>query len=173
MLKLSTKQTDNMPTYQLLGSLTGAAGIRQTLKRMAKISKDYKTAPMIRELGLKLLRNIPEKQWRREAAQMLLYVQTTIRYTQDVQGVETLQTPIQTLRLGQGDCDDQSMLLAALLMTTGKPVKFVAIGPEKGVYNHVLVQTRIGGHWLWADPIMRGWPLGKGPKYKSMMVQNI
>ena len=160
-------------TYQLLGSLSGVDGIRLTLKRMAKISKDYKTAPLIRELGLSLLQDVPEKQWRLEAARMLEFVQNNIRYTQDVHGVETLQTPIQTLRLRQGDCDDQSMLLASLLMTTGKPAKFVAVGQEKGVYSHVLVQTRVGGHWLWADPIMRGWALGRGPKYKSMMVQNI
>lgn len=159
--------------YQLLGSLEGAAGIRQTLKRMAQITRGYKTAPFVRETAMKVLARVPEKQWRKEAEALLRFVQEHIRYTKDVVGVETLQTPVQTLRIRQGDCDDQSMLLAALLMSTGHPAKFVAIGQEKGRYSHVLIQTRIAGNWLWADPIMKGWPLGKGPKYKSFMQENI
>jgi transglutaminase-like putative cysteine protease len=161
-------------TYQLLGSLPGNAGIRQTLKRMAQLSRGYKTAPLIRETALKVLSRVPEKKWRLEVGAILSFVQEHIRYVRDVVGVETLQTPVQTLRLAQGDCDDQSMLLAALLLSAGHPARFVALGTEPNNYSHVLVQTKIGGEWVWCEPINRGWPLGKAPfKYKSMMVENI
>lgn len=161
-------------TYQLLGALPGNAGIRQTLRRMAQIAKGYKTAPLIRETALKVLSRVPEKKWRLEIAALLQYVQEHIRYTRDVVGVETLQTPVQTLRLAQGDCDDQSILLASLLMAAGHPARFVALGPEPDTYTHVLVQSKIGGEWVWCEPINKGWPLGKAPfKYKSMMVENI
>lgn len=165
--------SDYKPTHTLLGSLKGPAGVRLTLKRMAAISKAYKTAPLIRETATKILSRIPEKRWRLEVETILSYCQNYVRYTRDVVGVETLQTPVQTLRIMQGDCDDQSMLLASLLMSVGHPCRFVAVGQAKNSFSHVLVQTKVSGTWLWADPIMNGWPLGKGPKYKSMMVQNL
>jgi len=161
-------------TYQLLGSLPGNAGIRQTLKRMSSIAKGYKTAPLIRETALKVLSRVPEKKWRLEVAALLHFVQEHIRYVRDVVGVETLQTPVQTLRLAQGDCDDQSILLASLLMAAGHPARFVALGQEPNTFSHVLVQSKIGGEWVWCEPINKGWPLGKVPfKYKSIMVENI
>ncbi len=156
-----------------MGSKTGASGVRLTLKRMTSIARGYKTAPLIRETALKILSRVPEKQFRREVEAILKYVQQNVRYTLDVVGVETLQTPVQTLRLMQGDCDDQSMLLASLLMSAGHPCKFVAIGAEKGRFSHVLVMTRVGGQWLFAEPIINGQRLGKIPKYKSRMDNNI
>ncbi len=161
------------PTYNLLGSLTGVSGIKQTLQRMAQIVTGYKTAPWVRETALSVLSSIPEKNFQLEAATLLRYVQDRIRYTLDVAGVETLQTPVQTLRLNQGDCDDQSMLLASMLMSVGLKARFAAVGQVRNVYSHVLVQVNIGGQWVFADPIMRGWPLGKAPPYESILIQEI
>jgi transglutaminase-like putative cysteine protease len=160
--------------YQLMGTLSGNAGIRQTLRRMAAIARGYKTAPLVRETALKVLGRVPEKNWRAECAALLAYVQEHVKYVRDVLGVETLQTPVQTLRLRRGDCDDQSMLLAALLMSVGHPARFVAVGSETNTFCHVLVQTKIGADWVWCEPINRGWPMGKAPfKFKSMMIENI
>ena len=158
-----------MATYQLGTLASGPAGIKQTLKIMSKIVKKYKASPDVRELALSLVRNTPEKNWRMEAENILRFCQSNIRYVKDVQGVETLQTPTQTLRIGQGDCDDKSTLCASLLAAIGHPTRFCAVGNMRDRYSHVFVQTRIGGAWVNCETIEQ-WPLGRAPKYKSIMV---
>lgn len=150
-------------TYQLAGIPDGVAGVRYTLKKMAEISAHYKSDSFIRELALHIVKNVPERSWHGEARAILRFVQERIRYVPDVLGVETLQTPIQTLRLGQGDCDDKSILFASLAMAIGKPCKFIAIGRIKGRFEHVFPQILIGDKWVSAETIYR-WPLGKTPQ---------
>jgi Transglutaminase-like superfamily len=65
-------------------------------------------------------------------------VRDQIRYTSDVVDTETLQPPALTLSRGYGDCDDQSMLLAALLMSIGIPAVFCAIATHGGPFSHVM-----------------------------------
>lgn len=158
--------------YTLHNIANGPAGIRATLKLMSKVTKHYKKSPIVRELALKIVRNVPQKQWALEARELLRWVQDNIRYAKDVRGVETLQSPPQTLRIGQGDCDDQSIMLASLLESIGHPTQFVAIGQTKNSLTHVLVRTRIGNKWVWADPIT-DWVLGKGPSnIRNYMIQH-
>lgn len=136
---------------------------------MSNITKRYKASPVIRELALSLVRHCPEKSWASEAACVLKYCQREIRYVKDIQGVETIQTPVQTLRIGQGDCDDKSILCACLLGAIGHPTRFVAVGRAKDSYSHVFVQTKIAGKWVSCETTEQ-WPLGRAPKFKSMMV---
>ena len=78
----------------------------------------------------------------------------------DVRGVETLATPLVTMQTGQGDCDDKSVLLAALLESLSHPTRFVAVGSAPDEYNHVFVESRLGPHWISAEttePVDIGW----------------
>lgn len=160
-------------TYQLQQISNGPEGIRQTLKLMARLSKDYAKAPAIRELGLSLVRDLPPKKWAMEARRIHDFVRDNIRYTKDIAGCETLHTPIQTLKLRQGDCDDKSTLVGALLQTIGHPVRFVAIGFNKDEYSHVFPQTKIAGKWVTLETT-EPWPMGKTAKgFVSQMVQNV
>ena len=97
-----------------------------------------------------------------EISALLRWVQRNIRYTMDIRGVETIQTPPNTLRLKAGDCDDMSMLLASLLESVNHPTRFVAIGMRKGALCHVLVETRVGGKWIPLEAT-ENWPAGAGP----------
>jgi len=158
--------------YTLHDIPTGAQGVRATLRAMRKITHTYKTAPAVRELAMHLTSNLPEKNWSLQAAAVHAFVRDRIRYTRDVRGVETLQTPIQTLRLGQGDCDDKSMLVAALLESIGHPTRFVAVGFTPGTFSHVFPQTKIGGKWVTLETT-EAWPMGRGPqKVKSSMIEH-
>ena len=161
------------PTYNLMRISDGREGIRQTLKLMSTISRKYSTAPQIRELACKIVAKVPEKQWGQEAAAILAFCQKAIRYTKDIEGVETLQTPAQTLRIGQGDCDDKSMLAASLLMSVGHPARFRAVGMIKGTLSHVFVETKMGGKWV-ALETTENWPLGRVAKgIRDNMIEHI
>lgn len=152
-------------TYSLHSIPSGDAGTKATLKIMSKIVKTYKRAPAVRELALKLTMGIPNQAFAQEAAELHSWVQRNIRYVKDVRGVETIQTPIQTLRLRAGDCDDMAIILASLLEAIGHPTRFVAVGFKGRGFSHVLPQTRMGRRWVWLECTK---PLAFGQKPENM-----
>lgn len=151
------------PHVQVLGSIpSGPAGVRATLKIMRAWVKRYKTDPAIRGLALKLIDGLPQKDHRGEIERLHAYVRDCIRYVRDVLEVETLQTPVKTLELKAGDCDDKSMLLAALLEAIGYPTRFVAVGFSPGRFSHVFPEVRRGTAWI-ALETTEYWPVGRRP----------
>lgn len=160
-------------TYQLHQISNGKAGIKQTLNLMARLAKEYRKAPAIRELALSLVRGLAPKDWAGEARAIHHYVRDQIRYVKDIAGCETVQTPIQTVKIGQGDCDDKSLLVGALLGAIGHPVRFVAIGLAPNTFSHVFPQTKIGGRWITLETT-EPWPMGKTASgIKSQMVVHV
>ncbi len=125
--------------------------------------KQFKTDPQIRELAIDIVGQIPGKDWAGEANALFQFVRDDIRYLRDVNGVETLSTPIKTLEYQQGDCDDQVVLLASLLESIGHPTAFVAIGPAPNTFSHVYLQTKIQNQWVGMEPTEQ-WPMGVRPK---------
>lgn len=152
-----------MSKSTLLTISDGVNGVRDTLKLMGQIVTTYKKAPVIREIASQIIQSVPEKNWSAEARAILRFVQTQIRYTKDVRGVETLQSPIQTLKLGMGDCDDKSTLIATLMESIGHPTRFIAVGKVPEVFCHVYVETKIGNKWV-AMEGCEDWPLGRAPE---------
>lgn len=162
-----------MTTYFLSSIPSGSAGVRRTLVEMSNIVKTYKKNPIVRELALRLVQDVAQKNWRGEVNAIFLFVRDRIRYVKDIAGVETLHTPVELLRLRQGDCDDKSILAASLLASIGHPTRFVAAGFVDDNYSHVFCQTKIGGKWVTLETIMEGWPLGRTPKgIKNYMIQH-
>jgi len=151
----------------------GSAGVAQTLDLMRKLTREGKKNQLIRELAVKLTRDLPQKDWMGEVAAIHNFVQNHIRYVRDVRGVETLQEPQVTLDVGSGDCDDKSILAASLLEAIGHPTRFVAMGFLPGNYCHVTVQTRIGPNWRTVEttePVQLGWV---PPGLRNVMVRHV
>lgn len=145
-----------------LGKLPeGPAGIAATLRTMVKLAREFKKDAGVREMAMRLVRNLPQYDGIGEVKALHAFVRDGIRYTHDIRGVETVQTPRATLEIGGGDCDDKSLLLAALLESIGKPARFVAIQCGGPRFSHVLVETRVGkGGWMPLEtikPVPAGW----------------
>lgn len=142
----------------IAGKLTtirnGKAGTIDTLKKMAGLVDRYKSAPAIVVLTRHIIRNVPEKNKYLEAKSVFEWVRDNVRYTSDINGVETLATPIQTLKMMQGDCDDQTTLLCAMLESIGIANRFVVVG-QFGTFYHVLSECSVNGHWIACDPCER------------------
>lgn len=135
-------------------------GISQTLNYMRAFVNEYKFTPTIRELALQLTRNLPQKDYTAEARVLHDFVQSRIRYVRDIADTEVLQTPVKTLEYGQGDCDDKSMLLSALLESIGHTTRFHAMGFSRGKVSHVMVEDLINGEWVpleTTEPVSMGW----------------
>lgn len=151
---------------------SGSRGTRATLNIMSRIVRRYKRFVPIRQLALNLVRDLPgQKDFAGQVQRLQRYVRRNIQYVRDVNGVETVQTPERTLASKAGDCDDQSVLLAALLESIGHPTRFVAIRTAPlGPYQHVYTETKIGRRWVPVETT-EDWPLGmRPPKVAQRMV---
>jgi len=145
----------------LFGIPDGVAGVRATINLMSRLARQYKVHPEIIATARRIVVRLPEKDYLSEAAAIQEWVRDNIRYTRDVEGVETLATPIDTLATRHGDCDDKALLAGALLLAIGHPVRFVAWafeGPE--AFEHVYAEVKYNQHWLGVEttePVALGW----------------
>lgn len=127
---------------------------RATLNLMCKLAKKGKRNPFVREQALHIISEcqISSKDYRGEAECFFDWVRDNIRYTRDVDNIETLHGAHVLLETRQGDCDDMCILLASLLMSVGHKCRFVAVKVEGNpLFSHVYLQTLIGRSWLSMD----------------------
>jgi transglutaminase-like putative cysteine protease len=154
------------PTVARMGDIpSGRAGTKETLRLMRRIVLDSLKEPAqkVRELALSLVKDRPQRRSYPEVVALHQFVRDGIRYVKDPVPFELLQTPQKTLEYGQGDCDDKSILLAALLQSIGHPARFVSVGFKGGPLSHVLVDTRIRDKWIPLETILDGKPPGWFP----------
>jgi len=144
----------------LQGIPSGSQGVNATLRLMRQLTRQGKKHFPIRELALSLVGNLNQKDWLGEITALHRYVRDNIRYVKDINGIETVALPQITIEMGQGDCDDKSVVLATMLESIGHPTRFAAIGFKPGQYAHVLVETKIGEKWIpleTTEPVSVGW----------------
>lgn len=122
---------------------------RATLRVMCKLVRQHKTDTGIRALAQQITRSLDSKAFSDELRALQNFVRDRVRYVRDVRGVETLQTPVRTLELGSGDCDDKAVLLATMLESIGFKTRFRAVGLNREAYSHVLAEG--------FDPTKRQW----------------
>lgn len=142
----------------------GAAGINATIATMRQMVREYRTHPAIRGAALSIVALAPPKDLLAEVVALFEFVRDHVRYIGDVLDVETLTTPDKTLQLRAGDCDDKSVLLAALLESIGINTRFVVTGyNENGVFEHVYLKAMLSdGSLIALDPSETG-PAGFEP----------
>lgn len=141
---------------------------------MVRLAREYRADPAIRYLAAGLVQNVTAKDYRTEVETIFEWIKANIRYTQDVNDVETIQFPLNTIEFGYGDCDDMSLLLATMLESIGHPSRFAAVGfGEPFEFDHVFVQTLIGTRWVALDATEEN-PMGwEPPGITSWIIRNI
>lgn len=120
----------------------------------------------VRALALGLVAQLRQKDRFGEIKALHQYVRDHIRYVRDVDGVETVQHPLYTMQVRQGDCDDKATLLAALLKSIGYPCEFVAVGFAPGQFSHVYVNAVLndrGRVRIIPLETTEPWPAGRAP----------
>lgn len=157
---------------RLQGISDGPLGAQQTLVAMRALVNEAVREPaqQVRETALNIIGNAG---YVGQVRSMQSWVQHNIRYIQDPQSVELVQTPQKTLQWRAGDCDDQAVLIAALLDSIGHPVQFMAMGFRGGPLAHVLTRTKIGTQWVAVETIR---PVGLGflpPGITSTYIRDI
>ena len=126
-------------------------------------AKDF----LVRQRAIEIFRiaGVAPKDRFGEIRALFEWVRRNIRYTRDIFQVETLHTARRMLELRAGDCDDMTILLGAMLVATGHPVRLVLAGFRRNrphSYSHIYLEVRLGSEWIALDPTMEK-PLGWSP----------
>lgn len=152
------------PTPEISGHIVqlagGLAGIQQTLAYMRQMVNEGRVDPQIRQAATSAVFLTPEKDEFSEIEAIFNYVRDNIRYVKDVHQVETLSTAAKTMQGRIGDCDDQTVLLAAMLEAVGYPTRFAVAAYRSGNFEHVYLQVLGHGQWISLDPTenqVMGW----------------
>jgi hypothetical protein len=157
----------------------GLAGVQRTLRVMVDVASTFKTDLHVRTLAVCLIGGrvvtltngeqvryplCRPKDYFGELRCLHAFVRDHVRYTRDVEGVETLQTPVQTLNVLAGDCDDKAMLFCSLAGAVGFQTRFCAIGVRDQPFSHVMAQALLEdvGEYINAETILTDPPVELG-----------
>jgi len=127
---------------------------------MRKLVNEGKVNPRVRYLALSLIKHLKQKDFVGEIRELHKYVRDRIRYVKDIDDVETLHDVDRILDASQGDCDDKTILLSALLASIGHKVRIVAVARQPEQYCHVLLEAQLGRGWIpleTTEPVQMGW----------------
>ena len=161
------------PTATLAAIPDGSAGTRATLKLMARLTREGKKCLPVRLVAQQLTQPLAQRNYPAEVRALHAFVRDRIRYVRDIRGVETIQDAERTLTIKSGDCDDQSVLLAALLESIGHRTRFHAIGFAPDRFSHVYAETLLGNKWI-ALETTEAWPAGRAPERAvAHMIENV
>lgn len=139
--------------YELSEIPRGAAGTDRTVQEILRHVKDDLKRPQLRALATQILNEsfIRAKNQKDEALALYDFVVSTVRYQKDPIGIETVQSPLATVKIGAGDCDDQVGLMAGLALSVGIPVRLRVVGYSPENFIHIFCELLIDGEWLAAD----------------------
>lgn len=145
---------------------TGDAGTDVTVDLMARMAMGIYGAQSvkIRQLAIDIVRaaGVRQKDRLGEVRAIHSWVQQRLRYVQDPAWQELL-THAETLAFDaqDGDCDDHSILEAALLGAIGIPTRFVVVGMKRDApFQHVYSEAMVMKTWVPLDAIMKDKPAG-------------
>ena len=133
----------------------GMAGTDITVARMGDLALAGTRAPAVRLAAEAIIRAVPSRDYPNETRAVESWVRQRLHFVRDGLKVETLKSPERMLAEAAdygrftGDCDDASILTAALLLSLGHPVSFQVLGRGK-FPHHVNVLDELAG--MTVDP---------------------
>src|SRR5215469_16967158 len=145
----------------------GYAGTRKTVGYIVHLVKEGAKDFCVRQKAINILieNAVRPKDYMGEIEALFEWVKNNVRYTRDIYRVELLHTARRMLELRAGDCDDMTILLGAMLVSIGHPVRLALAGfrPKKPYsYSHIYPEVNVKGKWIALDPTM-DCPIGWAP----------
>lgn len=126
---------------------------QDTLRWMARLAQEAQLDPRIRVLAEQIVGGLFAHDYLSEYVALLNWVRSHVRYLRDSIVVEQVKGPRVTVETGQGDCDDQATLLAALVGAIGGKARFVA-----GAFRYVNGRPALSHVWTEAwEPASKVW----------------
>lgn len=166
-----------VPRISVVRVPRGDRGTLSTARMIARMiyggAKDF----YVRQKAIQILRNygVPPKDRLGEVCAIFDWVKRNVRYTRDIFTVELLHSARRMIELQAGDCDDMTILLGAMLMSTGHPVRIALVGFRRDrphSYSHIYPEVNIHGRWVAIDATMNR-PMGWAPPARWKRVCDI
>jgi transglutaminase-like putative cysteine protease len=135
---------------------SGPRGTLVTARLIADLIRSGAKDFYVRQKAIQIFRErgVPARDRFGEVRALFEWVHDNIRYTRDIFRVELLHSARRMLELRAGDCDDMTILLGSMLVSTGHPVRLVLAGfrPDRPhVYSHVYPEVHVGRRWIAID----------------------
>jgi transglutaminase-like putative cysteine protease len=149
---------------------SGPPGTLVTARLIADLIRSGAKDFYVRQKAIQIFRErgVRPKDRFGEVLALFEWVHDNIRYTRDIFRVELLHSARRMLELRAGDCDDMTILLGSMLVSTGHPVRLVLAGFRRNrphVYSHVYPEVHVNGRWLPIDASTDR-PIGWAPPAK-------
>ena len=156
-----------VPRIRILRVPKGRRGTLLTARLISRLIRDGAKDFYVRQKAIEIFRcrRVPAKDRWGEVCALFDWVRRNVRYTRDIFRVELLHTPRRMLELRAGDCDDMTILLGAMLIATGHPVRLALTGFRRHkphVYSHIYPEVNVRGRWVALDATMER-PIGWAP----------
>jgi transglutaminase-like putative cysteine protease len=156
-----------VPRIEIVRVPKGPKGTIVSARLIANLIRQGARDFYVRQKAIQIFRETgaPPKDRFAEVCALFNWVRNHIRYTRDIFRVELLHTARRMLELRAGDCDDMTILLGAMLISTGHPVRLALTGfrPKKPcAYSHIYPEVNVKGRWIALDPTMDR-PIGWAP----------
>jgi hypothetical protein len=146
-----------MKAYEEIVGITGRAmpvakkmevrGLDEKAKILAKLARGEEgyTHPALIQASRRIAGgykngtwSTPEKAWEKEASALYRWTRDRVHYMRDPVDRDCFSTPLQTLFVGSGDCDDYTTLLAAMGMAVGQRARLRVIRQkESPSWDHI------------------------------------
>jgi hypothetical protein len=129
----------------------------ETIRKMFELVGQAVTDPKFQELVYQITQAVPGKDYSGEVRSIFNWVKSNIKYTRDPYGVELVQDVWSTINRARADCDDFSILIAAMGEVMGNPSRFVTVStrPDKEPC-HVYPELNTRGRWAALDVTVAG-----------------
>jgi hypothetical protein len=155
----------------------GYSGTHKTLQHIQALIRAGAKDFYVRQKAIDILlqRGVQPKDYLGEIQALFEWVQQNVRYTKDPYRVEVLHSARRLLDLLAGDCDDMTILLAAMLESVGHPTRMVIVGPNRlqpSLFSHIYLEVSYQGRWIPLDPTMP-FSMGWAPKAQVKKVISI
>ena len=130
----------------------GDPGVARTIKLMRALveGREGAPSPTVRQLALQITHGLDSRDKAGQISAVLDWVKSNIDFRGEYK--ETLQSPVVTLQLKGGDCDDHSMVIAALLKSIGFRARFTTVASDEEdpkQFTHVFAEV--------FDPVAQQW----------------
>lgn len=168
--------TENPGTSYSVPLLEGDAGTEQTVELMRQAVRAGLQVPFVWQTARRIFPNSTYHDDPGQVRKVFAWVKNNIRFMRDPYGQETVSTPERTLEQGFGDCDDITVLMAALLGSLGYRTRIVTVAstPHTEQFTHVYPEVLVRGRWVAVDAARPGAAFGKTvPRYSRKRVWDV
>lgn len=147
----------------------GDRGVETTVRYISRFVQRAVHSPDVNAFAVSILHaaNAPQHNPKADAKAIYSWVLRNVRYVPEMD--ETLRPVEEILRVRAGDCDDiNGILLPALLLSVGIPVRLVTVAVEPDApkaFSHIYAEAFINGEWIAVDAARPGARFGRAPEH--------